>query len=198
MKLKYLAWGLLFAAGNLLAGDTYQIDPAHTTVGFSVEHLVISKVSGRFKDVTGMLEVDLEAKPVVRSATATVKAASIDTGIEKRDEHLRGADFFDVAQFPDLTFVSKKVAAKDGKNYITGTLTIHGVSREVTALFTIKGPVKDPWGKMRLGLHASGTIDRKDYGLTWSKTLETGGLVVGDEVELDLQVEAIKVEAEKK
>jgi polyisoprenoid-binding protein YceI len=198
MNIRLVLTALLAGTVSAWAADTYQIDPAHTTIGFSVEHMVISKVSGRFKEFRGTLEVDPSATPVVRAAAATVKAASIDTGIEKRDEHLRGPDFFDAARFPELTFVSQKVAAKDGKHYITGTLTIHGVSREVTAPFTVKGPVKDPWGSTRIGLHATGTISRKDYGLTWSKTLETGGLVVGDEVEIDLQVEAVKAPAAQK
>lgn len=193
-----LLTALLGTALAVAAADTYQIDPAHTTIGFAVEHLVISKVHGRFKDVTGTLVMDPTATPILQSATGTVKVASVDTAIEKRDEDLRSPNFFDVTRYPAMSFTSEKVAAKDGKNYLTGTLTIHGVSRAVTVPFTLSGPIKDPWGNMRIGLHASGSINRKDFGLTYNKLLETGGLVVGDEVEIDLQVEAVKAEPEKK
>jgi polyisoprenoid-binding protein YceI len=187
-----------FVSSIALAADKYEIDPAHTTIGFSIEHLVISKVHGKFKEFSGVIEVDPKASPIVTGASVTIKTASIDTGVDKRDEHLRSADFFDAAKYPEIKFETKAIKKSDTGLTALGTLTIHGVSKEITLPFKMKGPIKDPWGKSRLGISANTTINRKDYGLTWSKALETGGLVVGDEVELDIQAEAVKAEPEKK
>lgn len=191
------AFATALMASVALAADTYVIDPAHTTIGFAVEHMVISKVHGKFKEFTGTVDVDLKADPMVSGAAISIKTASVDTGIDKRDEHLRTADFFDATKFPELKFEVKRVQKTDKETIAHGTLTMHGVSKEIALPFRVKGPIKDPYGNSRIGISASTTISRKDYGLTWSKTLETGGLIVGDEVELDIQVEAVKPGAKK-
>jgi polyisoprenoid-binding protein YceI len=172
-------------AGAVYAADTYTIDPSHTTVGFAVDHLVINTVHGKFKDFTGTLTLDSNA---VVSAQGTIQAKSIDTGIEKRDDHLRSADFFDVEKFPTITIESTSVK----QNVLTGKFTMHGVTKEIALPFKVKGPIKDPWGGTRVGIKASITINRKDYGLTWNKVLEAGGLAVGEDVEITLDVEATK------
>lgn len=193
-KLAVILLAFVTAAGLSLAADTYNIDATHTTIGFQIEHLVISKVHGKFKEFTGTVTMDANA---VTAATVTIKAASIDTGVDKRDEHLRGVDFFNTDKFPDLKFETKAIKKTDTGLDAEGTLTIHGVSKDVTIPFKLKGPIKDPWGNSRVGIAGSLTINRKDYGLTWSKALETGGLVVGDEVEIDIQAEAVKATEKK-
>jgi polyisoprenoid-binding protein YceI len=185
----------LLALASLLhsvhAADTYQVDPAHSTIGFSVAHLVISDVKGRFNEFAGTVEMDGNKLTAIKG---TIQAKSIDTGIVKRDEHLRNADFFDVAKHPTITFASTKIETRDGKAVITGQFTLHGVTKEITAPAKVKGPITDPWGKQRVGLKATLTINRKDYGLTWNKALETGGVMVGDEVEIEINAEAVKQE----
>jgi polyisoprenoid-binding protein YceI len=180
-------------AASVRAADTYEIDPAHSSIGFSISHLVISKVKGKFNEFTATLAYDAEAK-ALKEAGATIKTASIETGIQKRDDHLRSADFFDAEKYPEIAFKTKSIAKKDGQWVATGTLTLHGVSKEIALPFKLNGPIKDPWGSTRVGIEARLTIDRKDYGLTWNKALETGGVLVGDEVEIDIQAEFIKAE----
>ncbi len=175
----------LLAGQAVLAADVYKLDPAHTEVGFTISHLVINTVRGRFKDAAGTVTMD---GPALVAAQATIQTKSIDTGIAKRDAHLRSPDFFDVEKFLTLTFESVK--AENGS--VTGMLTMHGVTRKITLSVTIKGPIQDPWGKERIGIHATGTLNRKDYGLTWNKLLETGGLMVGDEVGIEINGEAVK------
>jgi polyisoprenoid-binding protein YceI len=172
--------------------DTYELDPAHTSIGFTIRHLVISKVKGRFDKFSGTVELDAKSKPTVTAASATIETASINTAIEKRDNHLRSADFFDAEKFPHITFVGKKVAQQGDKSVVTGTLTMHGVSKEIALPFTVNGPITDPWGKSRIGIEAKTTLNRKDFGLTWNQVLETGGLAVGEEVEIEIQAEAVK------
>lgn len=174
------------------AADTYNIDTTHTTVGFSIQHMVISKVKGRFNEFSGSIQVDPKANPSVTGANIVIKVASIDTANTKRDEHLRAPDFFDAAKFPDMTFETVKMEKK-GNDYVAhGKLTMRGVTKEIALPFKLNGPITDPWGNTRVGIEARVTLNRKDYGLTWSKTLETGGLVVGDEVEIEIQLEAVK------
>jgi polyisoprenoid-binding protein YceI len=174
------------------AADTYNIDTTHTTVGFSIQHMVISKVKGRFNEFSGSIQVDPKANPSVTGANIVIKVASIDTANTKRDEHLRAPDFFDAAKFPDMTFETVKMEKK-GNDYVArGKLTMRGVTKEIELPFKLNGPITDPWGNTRVGIEARVTLNRKDYGLTWSKTLETGGLVVGDEVEIEIQLEAVK------
>ena len=180
----------LLLAGFSYAGDTYDVDPAHSTVGFTVQHLVISKVSGAFKDFTGTVELD--DKGAIVAAEATGQTTSIDTRNEKRDEHLRSADFFDVAKYPTITFKSTAAKEVGGKKVLEGELTIHGVTKTVSAPYVLTGPIVDPWGKTRIGIEAGITINRADYGLTWNKALETGGMVVSDEVAISVNLEAVK------
>jgi len=172
---------------------TWNIDPDHSNVGFKIRHLMISNVKGNFDKHSGV--VDLNEKDITKSKVAvSIETASINTNVQKRDDHLRSADFFDVAKFPTMTFVSKKVA-KAGKDRlkVTGDLTLHGITKEV--VLNVDGPSKeskDPWGNIRKGATATSTINRKDFGLTWNKALETGGVVVGDEVNIILEIEMIK------
>lgn len=172
--------------GGTLRADTYKVDATHATIGFRVSHLVISKVNGQFNDYDATLE--LADGKTLTGATATIKTASIDTEVAKRDDHLRSPDFFDAAKYPEITFTSKKVTA----NNIFGDLTIRGITKEVSLRYTLSGPVKDPWGNTKVGLEATGTISRKEFGLTWNQMLEAGGAVVGDEVELLINVEAAR------
>lgn len=169
---------------------TYQIDKAHSEVAFQVRHL-ITKVRGRFDDFAGAVEFN-EANPAASSVRFTIQAASIDTNQADRDAHLRSADFFAVDQYPTLTFVSTAIAPIGGNVFdVTGDLTIRGVSRRVTLPVSLLGTVKDPWGNTRLAFETEVTLNRKDYGLTWNAALETGGLLVGDEVKIDVSLQAI-------
>jgi polyisoprenoid-binding protein YceI len=171
---------------------TWQIDPAHTEVGFSVKHLMISTVRGRFAGVKGTIVLD-EANPERSSVEAEIDAATIDTRAEQRDAHLRSADFFDVEKYPTITFRSRRVErVSDGRYRIVGDLTIRGVTREVVLDATEEGRGRDPWGGDRLGFSATTTIDRRDFGLTWNQALETGGVLVGNEIKISIDVEAVK------
>jgi polyisoprenoid-binding protein YceI len=173
--------------------STWNIDPDHSNVGFKVRHLMVSNVKGSFEKHSGT--VDLNDKDITKSkVSVTIDTTSINTNVKKRDDHLRSADFFDVAKFPTMTFVSKKVA-KAGKDKlkVTGDLTLHGVTREV--VLDVEGPSaesKDPWGNIRKGATATTRINRKDFGLLWNAALETGGVAVGDEVVITLEIEMIK------
>ena len=198
MKRLLTVAGLAVAmALNVRAEDVYKIDPTHTTVGFSVAHMVINEVKGRFKDLEGTITVDGKSATQLTGITGSIQAKSIDTGIEKRDEHLRSADFFTVDKFPTITFTSKRIQHRGSKHVVLGTFTMHGVSREITIPVTIKGPIQDPWGATRIGLKASLTLDRKDYGLTWNKVLEAGGVLVGEEIAIEINAEAVKQQPAK-
>jgi polyisoprenoid-binding protein YceI len=175
------------------ATATWNIDPVHTVAEFKVKHMMISNVKGQFTAVTGVMTVD-EADVTKSRVEATIEAASVHTRDAQRDAHLKSADFFDVEKFPTLSFKSTRVTrAADGELAVAGDLTIHGVTREV--VFALEGPTpptKDPWGNIRMGLSATTKISRKDYGLTWNAGLETGGLLVGDEVTVTLDAEFVK------
>jgi polyisoprenoid-binding protein YceI len=184
---------LTLAFPALAFATTWNIDPDHSNAGFSVKHLMISNVKGSFDKQTGVVEID--DKDITRSKVAvTIDTASINTRVQKRDEHLRSADFFDVAKYPAMTFVSKKVArAGSGGLTVSGDLTIHGITREVVLnVAPLSQESKDPWGNIRRGTSATTKINRKDFGLTWNKALETGGVVVGDDVNITLEIEMIK------
>ncbi|HYQ80511.1 MAG TPA: YceI family protein [Anaeromyxobacteraceae bacterium] len=174
------------------AGSTWQIDPAHTRAGFGVKHLVISTVRGEFGKTAGTLTLD-EGDVTKSKVEATIDVTSIDTREPKRDEHLRSPDFFDAAKYPTITFKSTKVEkAGDGQLRVTGDLTMRGVTKPVTLQVT--GPtqeIKDPWGNARRGFSATTKLNRKDFGLNWSKTIEAGP-VVGDEVTIDIEGEMAK------
>jgi polyisoprenoid-binding protein YceI len=171
------------------AADTYNIDPAHSTVAFAVAHLVINTVHGKFNEFTGSVSLEGNA---VKDATGTIQAKSIDTGIEKRDNHLRSPDFFDVAKFPTITFQSKRTEKQGSDTVVIGDFTMHGVTKELSLPLTVKGPIKDPWGNNRIGFQAKTKINRRDFGIKYNQAMETGGLVVGDEIELEINAEAVK------
>jgi polyisoprenoid-binding protein YceI len=171
---------------------TYQLDPAHTGVHFSVRHLMLSNVRGEFTKVSGTVVADTE-NPANSSIEASIDADSISTRDPQRDGHLKSADFLDTAQFPAITFRSTKIEIHSGGGKVTGDLTIRGVTRPVT--LEVEGPteeVKDPWGMQRIAASATATINRKDFGVAWNAALEKGGVVVGDDVKITIDVEAIR------
>ena len=172
----------------------WEIDKAHSSVGFSVRHLVIAKTTGNFTEFTGKVDFDGQNLST-GSVEFTVEAASIDTDNADRDNHLRSADFLDVEKFPTMSFKSKKVVEGDGNEFrLIGDLTIHGISREVVFDCVFFGTIVGPMGKTRAGFSAETTINRQDFDVKWSKTLDGGGLVVGNDVEIELTIEAINVE----
>ncbi len=181
------------AAAPQTAVSTWNIDPVHSVAEFKVKHMMISNVKGQFTAVSGLLTLD-EADPTRSRIEASIDAASINTREAQRDAHLKSADFFDVEKYPTLSFRSTRVSRNaDGELAAAGELTIHGVTRE--AVFAVEGPTapgKDPWGNTRIGLSATTKINRKDFGLTWNAALETGGILVGEEVTITLDVEFVK------
>ncbi|HEX2056311.1 MAG TPA: YceI family protein [Nitrospiraceae bacterium] len=169
----------------------YDVDREHSTIEFRVAHMVISKTTGHFKDYSGFIEMDPEAR-TVKTIEATIKTASVNTNHEKRDTHLRTADFFDTEKYPVMTYKLKQYH-KNGEHYTaTGDLTLRGVTKEITLTGNFNGITKDPWGNVRAGFSAEGTLNRKDFGMVWNKVLDSGGLVVGDEVSIKLDIECIK------
>jgi polyisoprenoid-binding protein YceI len=173
-------------------GGEYSIDPAHSIIGFAIRHLEINWVEGRFKDFKGTINFD-DQNPTKSSVQFTAKVESIDTGVEARNAHLRTADFFEVAKYPELTFKSTRVERK-GKNafMLYGDFTLKGVTKQISLPFTITGAIKDPWGGTRFGVNAQTKINRRDYGITFGHALENGGIDVGNEVTINLQLEAVK------
>lgn len=170
----------------------WKVDRAHTVVEFAVRHMMISTVKGYFRQFEGTVVGD-PAQPETLSFEGSVDAASVDTGEPQRDEHLRSPDFFDVARFPKITFRSRRVTPLgNGELEVVGDLTIRDVTREVPFRVRIEGTGKDPWGNERLAFEAQGRINREDFGLTWNALLETGGVLVGKEVTINLHVQAIK------
>ena len=178
---------------NPVSPITWKLDPAHSSAEFKIKHMMISNVKGQFTGVKGALTLDAE-NLLNSKVEATIDSASINTGDAQRDAHLKSADFFDVEKFPTLSFKSRGVSGSgQGELVVNGDLTIHGVTRGVT--FAVDGPTapaKDPWGNTRLGLSATTKINRKDFGLTWNAALETGGILVGDEVTITLEVQFVK------
>ena len=173
----------------------WNIDTTHSGINFSVRHMVVSKVRGRFAKFSGSVELD--EYDLTRSAVdVTIDAASIDTGTAQRDEHLRSADFFDVAKFPELRFRSNGIEKLSEDRYrVSGELTIRDVTREVKLEVEYGGQNKDPWGNERIGFFAKTAVDRKDFGLGWNQVLETGGVLVGDRIEIELEIEGIKAKS---
>jgi len=188
-----LALALIGIPGAARAATTWDIDPSHSQVGFSIKHLMITDVHGDFKKFTGA--VDMDDKDATKSKIeVSIDTDSIYTGDEKRDGHLKSPDFFDTAKFPKMTFKSTKItkAGKD-KYKVSGDLTIKDVTKPVE--LAVEGPgkqIKDPWGNTRTAVSATAKIKRKDFGLTWNKDLDGGGVVLGDDVKLDFSVELIK------
>jgi polyisoprenoid-binding protein YceI len=186
---------LALAVAAVAAPATYQIDSAHSSAQFSVKHLAVSNVRGQFSKVTGTVVFDPQNLGASK-VDATVDVTTVDTREPKRDEHLKSADFFDAAKYPAMKFVSKQWYRDGGKLKIKGDLTLHGVTKEV--VLDVDGPsaeVKDPWGNQRVGASATTKINRKDWGLTWNKALEAGGVLVGEEVTITLDIEAVRAAA---
>ena len=170
---------------------TYVLDASHSEVGFSVCHVMVSKTKGRFAELEG--EVVIGDDPLDSSVNVTIQAASIDTRDEARDGHLRSPDFLDTEAFPTLTYASRKVtAAGKGRWTVEGDLTVKGVTRPVPLTVTFEGGAKDPWGGTRIGFSAKGELNREDFGLTWNQALETGGVLVGKTVKIEIEAEAVR------
>ena len=169
----------------------WKIDHDHTTLGFQVKHMVVSKTKGKFLDYTGVVEMDPETKKF-KTIEAVIQTKSVFTDHKKRDEHLRSPDFFDAKTYPTMTYKMKSYK-KTGDTYTAlGDITIRGVTKEITLVGTFNGVAKDPWGNTRAGFTAEGTLNRKDFGMKFSKLLDNGGLMVGDEVQIMLEVEVIQ------
>jgi len=188
-----LAAAVTLALPAFALADVWQIDQDHSSVGFKVRHMMVSNVKGDFAKFSG--KVDFDNADVSKSkVSVSIDTASVETGVGKRDDHLKSADFLDVAKYPTMTFVSKKVtkAGKD-KLKLDGYLTLHGITREVVLdVEGYSGVSKDPWGNLRRGVTASTHISRKDFGLVWNAALETGGVAVADDVLINLEIEMVK------
>ena len=181
---------VLIAAVPALAADTYNFDKAHTRIGFTAQHLVISTVEGRFKDFDGVITVDPDITK--SSVKITIKTASVDTDNSQRDSDLRNSEFLDVAKYPEMSFVSDKIE-KRGDGYVAiGTFTLKGVAKKIELPFTFAGPIADPWGMQRIAAKASTKINRQDYGVKYNQPMKDGSAIVGNEVTLNLVVEAVK------
>lgn len=171
---------------------TFEIDPVHSEVGFKVRHMMVSRVPGKFKKFAGTFEFDGK-RPEAWKADATIETASIDTENERRDGHLRSPDFFDAEKFPALTFVSTAVREwKDGSGKLAGKLTMRGVTKEVVLDLVLNGELSDPDRGDRAGFTATTKVDRRDFGIVWNKTLDKGGLTVGNEVDVTLEIEGVR------
>ncbi|MEB3236431.1 MAG: YceI family protein [Candidatus Sericytochromatia bacterium] len=188
-----LAFATFAALPATAAPVTYAIDDMHSAAHFKVKHLMVSNVRGSFPAIKGSVVYDA-AHPEKSTVEATIDVSSVDTGNAKRDGHLKSPDFFDVEKFPTMTFQSTRVvkATKDGLS-VLGNLTLHGVTKPVTLQVALPAKAaKDPWGNMRTGTEATTHIDRRDYGLTWNKNIETGGVLVGEDIAITLEVELIQ------
>lgn len=190
---------LAFAAAAFLgltpgeaAAQNWNIDLSHSSVTWGVDHLVISETTGTFNDFAGTI-TNFDGKDASKAAVnVTFQVASIDSGSKDRDDHLRSPDFFDVAQFPTATFVSKSITpAGNGMFNVVGDFTLHGVTKEITVPMKFRGTTTDPWGNTRAGFQGTITINRQDFGVSWNKTLDAGGVAVGDDVRIDVRVEAV-------
>ena len=195
LRVAVVAAAVAFASlvpSGVRAADTYEIDPAHTSVQFSIRHMMISNVRGEFTKLSGKATGDV-ANPTAATVEATIDATSIDTRNEKRDEHLRSPDFLDAAKFPAMTFKSTKVEKAGDAWKLHGDLTLHGVTKPVVLDVTnVTPPTKDPWGNTRIGAQATTKINRQDFGIVFNKTLDGGGVLVGDEISITIDVEVIK------
>ncbi len=186
-----LSVGLGYATASLAEMAKWKLDHDHSSVGFQVAHMVVSKTNGKFTEYSGVVEMDAEAQEF-KSIEAVIQTASVTTDHQKRDDHLRSPDFFDVQKFPTLTYKMKSYK-KTGDQYTAlGDLTLLGVTKEISLVGTFNGVAQDPWGNTRAGFTAEGTINRKDYGMKFSKLLDSGGMLVGDEVKIKLEIEVIK------
>lgn len=181
----------LILSGVSYSAEVYKIDKAHSRIGFSVKHMVISTVRGEFLEYDASVVFD-ENDVTKSTLEGTIQVASINTNNERRDGHLKGSDFFDAENYPEIKFKSTKVEKKGDKYVMHGNITIRGVTKPVDIPFTVVGTVTDPEGNIRIGIEAELTINRKDFGVSWHKTLDNGGLVVSDEVKIELFFEGIK------
>jgi polyisoprenoid-binding protein YceI len=190
-KRSLLLAATLALAWPATAAETYKVDASHANVTFQVRHFM-SQVSGGFTDFEGTIVID-RARPEASSVEFTIQAHSIETHNDRRDEHLRSPDFFDVASHPAITFRSASVHKVDDDSYeVTGDLTLRGVTKSITLPVQVLGEMKDPWGNQRIGFETSTTINRKDYGVSWNQTLDQGGLVLGDDVKVSINLEAVQ------
>ncbi len=187
---------LSFSIVSFSFAAEYTIDADHSKVLFTIKHLGISSVSGEFQKFSGSFNFDPQSIEA-STANAKIDTSSINTSVAKRDEHLKSPDFLDAAKFPEMTFSSKKITPVSAKRFkVSGDLTLHGVTQEVELDVKLGGLVKDPWGSERAAFTAAAKIDRRRFGVVWNKTLETGGLVVGNDIKIRLEVEGIKKAAE--
>ena len=181
----------LLAVGAVLAAESYTVDPEHSHIGFSVRHFAVSSVRGEFKDFSATLLID-EKNPTASSVELRIKTNSIFTDHEQRDAHLKSADFLDVENHPELVFKSTKLEKKGEDFLATGNLTLHGVTREIQMEINLAGPLLDPLKMMRIGIEGDVTIDRHDYGVSWSRVMDNGGLFVGNDVKISFSLEATR------
>jgi polyisoprenoid-binding protein YceI len=194
MKLKTLSLAAVFTLCSVATGyaaDRYEIDPAHSSINFTIKHLVISKVKGNFLQFSGTIMFD--EKDINKSSVEVkIATASISTSNPDRDKHLKSADFFDAEKYPEITFKSDKIIKKDNGYLAVGNLNMHGISKKIEIPFTFAGPIKDPWGNTRYGIEGSSTINRQDWKVSWNKAMDNGGVMIGNDVEIVLNVEAFK------
>jgi polyisoprenoid-binding protein YceI len=192
MKTRIIVLAAALAASPALAAETYEFDKSHTTVAFQVRH-IFTMLGGKFQDFSGTIRID-RAKPEASSVEFTIKADSIFTNDAKRDAHLKSPDFFDAPTHPTITFRSTSMKPNGKDSWlVTGDLTMRGMTKPVTLPVTFLGEGKDPWGNEKVGFETSTTLNRKDYGINWNKALDQGGVLVGDEVKVQVSVEANKV-----
>ena len=185
----FLALTLMFGVGVAEAA-TYSIDASHSSVGFVAKHMVVAKVRGSFGTFEGSFDFT-EGQPGTWKAQATIQAASVNTGNEKRDAHLRSPDFFAAEEFPTLSFSATGVEKQGDSYLLKGNLTMRGVTKPIVLALEYYGSIKDPWGSDRAGFSAKGTVSRKEFGLSWNNLLETGGAVVSDEIQIEIEVEGV-------
>jgi len=177
-----------FILGTAVAAEDFDLDQVHTNVGFSIRHMLVSNTKGNFKNFSGTLAYD-PSDLANSKFTAKIQVNSIDTDNEKRDEHLKSSDFFDVEKFPEITFESTKFEKSNKNITVIGILTMHGVKKEVILPLVMTEKVKDAWGNTRIGMHSEFVVNRQDYGITWSQVLDNGGLTIGNDVKVELDAE---------
>ena len=179
-----------------MSSNTWNVDASHSSLQFSVRHMVISKVRGAFRSFRGAFELD-ERDAALSNVDVVIDAASVDTAEPRRDEHLRSSDFLDVGTYPELRYRSRAIERRGDRYQIQGDLTIHGVTRPVTLEAEFQGRGQDPWGGERAAFSAKTSVNREDFGLTWNQLLEAGGVLVGTKIDIDIEVQAIRaVQAE--
>jgi len=176
------------------AADSYKIDPMHSSIGFSIRHMGISNIRGHFDDFSGSVMVDNGA---IKEASGTIQVKSINTGVQMRDNHLRSPAFFDVTNYPTISFKTKSVEQSGGETLLIADFTMHGVTKEMRLPVKLSGPLKDPQGKTRVGLEARAKVNRKDYGINYNTALESGVAAVGEEVTLEINAEGVKDQGKK-